>query len=223
MRRRGGRRPDRMCWQVALVDACSFGALGLRTACRTLPEAMSVWAFATLDEACRTWCDVPAVCPLPDCLVVRLPTLPLPALTHLLALGRVAPRLPATVRLVVLTAVSADVVCRLLGVLGVAQPVRVINDRVPVPALCDALRPHQPPGCVPVLTAAVRMSPAECDVLWRTVRGGAVHTLARVSGVAEKTLYNRRTTALHKLGVTQWQRLLDVLRGGEGIVPETAD
>lgn len=218
------RRP--VSWQVAVVDGCNYGRAGLLAALRDAPQwdglklrpkgARDFGALNTLLAA-----GSPEDTFRLDCLVVRLPADPRAALSALLQLGAPSIPLALTERLVVLSALSPELVLRVLSGVGVRLWVRVVDDRLPLAVLCRAMCP---PGelCDPDImawsellladTGTPKLSCKERGVLWQCLQMVSVHALARRLEISSKTLYSQRQGALNKLGAAHLKVLLRQFR-----------
>lgn len=151
------------------------------------------------------------------CLVVRLPPDPRAALSTLLQLGAQGLLLSLTAHLVVLSALTPEVVLRVLSRVGVKLRVRVLDDRLPLAVLCQAVYPQDEwhdreamawSGQLLANTGTPQLSVKERGVLWQCLQMVSVHTLARRLKMSSKTLYTQRQGAIHKLGAAHLKALL---------------
>lgn len=195
--------------QVTVVDACSYGRLGLATALHAPEKGCHVVAVDTLAA-----CPPPDVS-IPSCLVLRLSMTAQSTLSALLQLGESPLVLYSHV--VVVTDVAPGAVCLVLISVGLRGRMTVVDGHHRLSDVCDAvasplrrrLRPlahiqsvTQPRGLYTLLSAKERR------VLERTIREVSVYTQARQLQVSAKTIYTQRASALRKLGVPDVPALL---------------
>lgn len=219
--------PEVLSWRVAVVDSCSYGRMGLVNALEGVTpgggltlRVKGASGLASLSSLLLCGLTAPEEMFRLDTLVVRLPSDPRAALSLLLQLG--GPDVPptVTVRLVVLSALAPETIYRVLGQVGVRQQVRVLDDRLPLATLCQALTPPEQnasPGRADgddtlMTTGAPALSGRESRVLWLSLQMVSMQVLAQRQSVSVKTLYNQRQGAMTKLGASHLQALLDRFR-----------
>ncbi|MBJ2089990.1 hypothetical protein ACMFFK_04315 [Serratia marcescens] len=202
-------------WNITLVDACSFGRLGLEAALLksaspfplkvrglgSLVGPISVMSpFKHADKEHRTREE--------RCLVVRLPEPPQEAMLMLLSLGDVP--LDIYSHVLVMSSVNPAIIRRFLLGVGVNRHVRILDDRLPISALCEAIIPSVEQGSTSSVTWFGEMfhvrlqtlfTPGERRALWYVLKGVSMYQQVLRSQVSNKTLYNQRHTALIKLRV----------------------
>lgn len=210
-------------WYVTLVDVCTFGLMGLQAGLSECTHAglSGVKCFSSLDGLDS------AIVPTHDmskgphptgyCLVVRLPDVPQDAMAILLSLGSMP--LNIYTHVVVLSYVEPDIVRRFLLGGGVNRPVRILDSRLPITALCRAIVPPTSLEPLPLtwfgevflprLTSL--FTPGEMRALWSVQKAIPMYKQVIRTGVSNKTLYNQRNTALRKLGVRSVNDLIRIL------------
>lgn len=223
--RRDREAQEALTWRVAVVDSCSYGRTGLVSALQgAAPRSgltlrvRGTHGLEMLSTLLLSGLTAPEEMFRLDTLVVRLPTEPRAALSLLLQLG--GPDVPPTVtrRLVVLSALAPETIYRVLGQVGVRQRVRVMDDRLPLATLCQAVGPSDKEND-PLARAdwngtlaGVALSDSESRVLWQCLQMVSIRVLAQRQSVSAKTLYNQRLGAMNKLGASHLQALLDRFR-----------
>ncbi len=213
-------------WRMVVVDDCHYGRMGLVSALNGTPwggrklrvtgvkdlGAMHVLraTVGVFDESRRL-----------ECLVVRLPADPQAALSTLLQLGAPGLSMSLTAHLVVLSALPPSVVLRVLSRIGVKVWVRVVDDRLPLAALCQAvcaqgelpeMRTMAWSGQLLANLGVPQLSVKERGVLWQCLQMVSVEVLARRQKMSSKTLYTQRQGAVHKLGAAHLKALLKQFR-----------
>lgn len=205
-----------VCWQLTVVDTCSYGRLGLTVALEQYASLLggdNIIAVDSLEDS------FPLISPaleagkskkiqLLRCLVVRLPTVPQAALAFLLQLGE----LPVAhySRVVVLSHVDPDVVRRVLLCVGVGDGVRIVDARQEPSILCQAIvlpgagdirGSLSEKGGSEILPCEVthELTRRERQVLRQTLQGTPIHVQARTGHLSAKTIYSHRSNALLKL------------------------
>lgn len=219
------RRP--VPWRIAVVDGCHYGRVGLVAALQGGPHwdglTLRPTGIKDLGALHKHWAAGRATDDVLrfDCLVVRLPTDPQAALSTLLQLGSPGMPLVLAERLVVLSALTPELVLRVLSGVGVRLWVRVVDDRLPLVVLCRAVCPpgelHDPDimawsGVLLADTGTPQLSSKERGVLWQCLQMVSVHALARRLDISSKTLYAQRQGALNKLGAAHLKVLLRQFR-----------
>lgn len=221
--KRGRRRAS---WQIAVVDGCHYGRVGLVTALGGVQwNGLKLRVVGMKDFGALSMLqpppDVEDGTLRFDCLVVRLPSDPRAALCTLLQLGVTSLSLPLTAHLVVLSALTPEVVLRVLSRIGVKLRVRVLDDRLPLAMLCQAVCPQDEWHDRETMawsrqllanTGTPQLSVKERGVLWQCLQMVSVHTLARRLKMSSKTLYTQRQGAIHKLGAAHLNALLRQFR-----------
>ncbi|MGF6188986.1 LuxR C-terminal-related transcriptional regulator [Serratia sp. 2723] len=221
------RRRRLVPWRVAVVDGCHYGRVGLVAALQGGPHwdglKLRPTGVKDLGALHRHWVTGRASYDglQFDCMVVRLPADPRAALSTLLQLG--APGMPLALaeRLVVLTALTPELVLRVLNRVGVRLWVRVLDDRLPLAVLCRAVYPQDELYDPDIMawsallladTGTPELSSRERGVLWQCLQMVSVHALARRLDISSKTLYTQRQGALNKLGAAHLKVLLRQFR-----------
>ncbi|MEB7884028.1 hypothetical protein [Serratia fonticola] len=212
--------------KVAVVDGCNYGRAGLVAALQDAPQwngqrlrptGVSDLGRLSMLHAAGSPDDVSRF----DCLVVRLPAEPRAALSTLIQLGAPGMRLALTVRLVVLSALTPELVLGVLSRVGIRLWVRVVDDRQSLPVLCRAVCPTGELADSGVMAWSgqlladndlPQLSGKERGVLWQSLQMVTVHALARRQALSSKTLYTQRQGALHKLGAAHLKELLRKFR-----------
>ncbi len=217
------RRRRSVPWRIAVVDACTYGRVGLVTGLSDEPQwgglTLRTMGVKDLGALLRQWVGGRASNDALrfDCLVVRLPVDPRAALSTLLQLGALGMPLALTERLVVLSALKPELVLQVLNRVGVRLWVRVLDDRLPLAVLYRAVYPPDAVGDPDVMawsgrlfaeTDIPQLSSGERRVLWQCLQMVSVQALARHLDISSKTLYAQRQGAVNKLGAANLNDLL---------------
>lgn len=206
---------------VAVVDACSYGRLGLQQALVQAAQPScqpDITVFdrvaGALTAACRNLASSPDAPSGEHCLVLRLSARPSYALQQLLYLSGEGMAQAGFRRLIVLSPFMMNNFIRhVLVCCEMALPVRIVSSRHPPAWLCrvvlaqgtllqvgdDELLPRAP---------ALRLTTAERRVLLSTLQEIPIPQQARLRHRNHKTLYAQRNSALIKLRARNLAQLL---------------
>lgn len=210
-------------WFVVCVDACSYGRMGLYSAFSSLSvmvDSKVVVSVSSLNEAVHETRPYAFNERAVRCLVVRLPSLAREALLMLLHLSELIQHAAVGYRhVVVLSPFQTAGVQRLVTVMGLANS-RVVDARLPAPALCNTLFFAPEKGMSESWLLSQILTAHERRALYQTLQFRSVPQQARMRQVSVKTIYSQRLRAFMKLGVKDMRSLLNLLvplpKGGQG-------
>lgn len=192
-----------------IVDPCHYGRSGL--------VSLFGEAGVPVEGTPGLQCDDVLAFVNDRCLVLRLPSDPVSALVLLLRLPEVPWTLLRCHTLVVLSPFSTGCLLRLFGCLKLPCFVQVLNARLPLHLLKDAILARRKYARIgnglgtqglPVLSIYERRT------LWESLQAVSIHTQAKKRFVSTKTVYSHRVRALAKLGHRDLSGLIGRLGGG---------
>lgn len=138
------------------------------------------------------------------CLVLRLPPDPIAALLLTLQLPEVPWHWAECRRLIVLSPFRAGFLLRMIACLRLPCSLQVLDARLPVERLCDAVLSDRARRGIGIGSGAIglpSLSAYERRALCESFLAMTAHTQAKRREVSVKTVYTHRTRALAKLGV----------------------
>lgn len=198
---------------VTLVDACSYGRIGLDSAFRQSPLTEEIIAFSALNTAFLSTPHQAISGTVERYLVVRIPSTPRESLVLLLQLCEIVQLSTANYhQIVVLSSFDVERVHRMITVMG-GRSILVTDSRLSMSSLCStvfSLAEKKVPSFVsqpesPLLTYY------EHKALYQCLKDRPIYLQARCRHVSPKTIYTQRSAALRKFGVTNILSLLRTL------------
>ncbi len=205
-----------ICRHVTLVDACSYGRIGLYSAFRHSLLADEVIAFSDLRTAFLSTPRQTTTGTVERFLVVRMASTPRESLVLLLQLCELFQSAVAHYhQIVVLSSFDVEKVQRMITVMG-GRGILVARARLAMSSLCSTVfslvgkkgptfgnRPESP-----------LLTPCEHNALYQCLNDRPVYLQAHSRHVSPKTIYAQRSGALRKFGVADVLSLLRHLTEG---------
>lgn len=214
---------DMSACRVTIVDDCSFGRIGLQRALLEYNNSLqmdirvlstSAGQIASIYNTRKI--DSRILSRRNHSLIIRLSKSPLDALATLLLMGRMS--LEIYTNIVVLSHIEPELLKRILLGAGLNRTVKILDDRLQMSVLCQAIIEPDQIGCNlqenyfgTVFQTSYIFSPGEIRALWYLTKEVPMYKQVMRSGVSSKTLYNQRHTALIKLGVRDVNNLISRL------------